>query len=68
MHRKKIALASMAALFAISGCQSAEHRAFDARVLNRSAPDFELDALDGGTVRLSKMRGKPIVLAFFSPG
>jgi hypothetical protein len=30
------------------------------------APDFELDALDGGTVRLSALRGLPVVVEFGS--
>ncbi len=68
MHKKAIVLLSMMGVFAISGCQTPEHRAFDAQVLNKPAPDFELDALGGGKVRLSNMRGKPVVLAFFSPG
>ena len=28
------------------------------------APDFELEDVEGRTVRLSDLRGKPIVLAF----
>jgi cytochrome oxidase Cu insertion factor (SCO1/SenC/PrrC family) len=68
MRKKAFALLSMAILFAVSGCKSADHRAFDAGVLNKPAPDFELDALDGGSVRLSKMKGKPVVLAFFAHG
>ena len=29
------------------------------------APDFELTALDGERVRLSAVRGKPVILSFF---
>ena len=29
-----------------------------------SAPDFELEDVEGKSVRLSDLRGKPIVLAF----
>jgi|GEM_PF-5806196 len=68
MHKKIFAVASMTALFAMSGCRSPENSAFDALVLNKPAPDFELQALGGGSVRLSKQRGKPIVLAFFAHG
>jgi cytochrome oxidase Cu insertion factor (SCO1/SenC/PrrC family) len=31
------------------------------------APDFELPAVDGSRVRLSDLRGKPVVLHFGSP-
>ena len=30
-----------------------------------SAPDFELEADDGSTVRLSELRGRPVVLYFY---
>lgn len=32
------------------------------------APDFNLTALDGGQVRLSELRGKPVLLSFFAVG
>jgi peroxiredoxin len=38
---------------------------FKAKMKNKPAPDFELVALDGGQVRLSDFRGKPVVLAFW---
>ena len=31
------------------------------------APDFTLRTLEGGQVRLSELRGKPVVLAFWAP-
>jgi hypothetical protein len=31
------------------------------------APEFELPAVDGGSVRLSDLRGKPVLLHFGSP-
>jgi peroxiredoxin len=34
--------------------------------LNRLAPDFELPAIDGGTVRLSDYRGKVLVINFWT--
>lgn len=33
---------------------------------NRTAPDFELDALKGGKVRLSSLRGKVVILNFWT--
>jgi len=30
------------------------------------APDFELTRVDGGTLRLSELRGKPVLLHFGS--
>lgn len=38
------------------------------RVLHGPAPDFELAALDGGRVKLSDLRGKPVVVGFFAVG
>jgi peroxiredoxin len=36
--------------------------------LGQSAPDFELPDLDGNKVKLSSLRGKPVVLEWFNPG
>ncbi len=38
------------------------------KMKNKMAPDFELTALDGGKVRLSDLRGKPVLLAFWAGG
>jgi peroxiredoxin len=32
--------------------------------VGQPAPDFELTSIDGGQVRLSGLRGKPVVLVF----
>ena len=56
------------ALLATMGCINADGRRFDEQVRNKPAPDFSLTALDGGSVRLSEQKGKPIVLAFFAYG
>lgn len=34
--------------------------------VGRPAPDFALPSLDGGTVELSRLRGKPVVLNFWA--
>ncbi len=34
--------------------------------VGRPVPDFELPALDGARVRLSSLRGRPVVLTFFA--
>lgn len=55
------------ALLAFVGCQSPEAREF-ARGVGKPAGDFELEDLDGKTVKLSDFRGKPVVLSFFGHG
>jgi thiol-disulfide isomerase/thioredoxin len=35
-------------------------------VVGRPAPDFELDTLGGGRLRLSELRGQPVVLNFWA--
>ena len=62
-----LACAGLAILVASTGCQSSS-RKFAERLENRPAPDFALEDLDGQTVRLSDLRGKPVVLAFFGHG
>ena len=36
--------------------------------LGQPAPDFTLPTVDGKSVKLSDLRGKPVVLEFFNPG
>jgi len=50
------------------GCAGMDQRRFERRWMNKPAPDFELTALGGGTVKLSEHKGKPIVLAFWAKG
>ncbi len=50
------------------GCASTPERQYADRMMKKAAPDFELTALDGGKVRLSEFRGKPVVLAFWAFG
>lgn len=52
---------------AMMGRSMIELRRLNARK-NKPAPGFELTALDGGKVRLSDFRGKPVVLAFWAYG
>lgn len=56
------------ALSIVLGCTSDGGRRKSFPLKNKPAPDFELTALDGGRVRLSELRGKPVVLAFFGCG
>jgi len=35
-------------------------------LVGKPAPDFELETLSGGTVRLSKLRGRPVVVNFWA--
>ena len=39
---------------------------WDTPMAGQSAPDFELTTLDGGTVRLSALRGRPVVVNFWA--
>jgi cytochrome oxidase Cu insertion factor (SCO1/SenC/PrrC family) len=51
-----------------AGCASMKENRLASRLRSQPLPDFELEALDGGSVRLSDLRGKPVVLAFFAHG
>lgn len=54
-----------------SGCllmdRIAERR-FVSKLEGKPAPDFALEDLDGKLVRLSDLRGKPVLLAFWASG
>jgi cytochrome oxidase Cu insertion factor (SCO1/SenC/PrrC family) len=53
---------------ALSGCATNRDARAVSRLMNNPAPDFELTNLDGDQVRLSALRGKPMLLAFFAFG
>jgi thiol-disulfide isomerase/thioredoxin len=66
--RRKSGLVAVLAMIGVAGCASGEYRKFEARWKNKPAADFELAAVDGGKVKLSDYRGKPVVLAFWALG
>ncbi|MCH8036670.1 MAG: redoxin domain-containing protein [Proteobacteria bacterium] len=55
-------------LVALTGCEAMMMRHITSRLKKNPAPDFELTALDGETVRLSELRGKPVLLSFWAFG
>ena len=52
-------------LTTLAGCALMSQRSFNTKWKNKPAPDFALRELGGEKVRLSDLRGKPVVLAFF---
>lgn len=56
------------AMSATVGCAVSPERQYANRMVRTPAPDFELAGLDGAKVRLSELRGKPVVLAFWAFG
>ncbi len=66
--RYAICGSTLLALVLTVGCIGADQRRFEAHVRDKPAPDFELTALDGGTVKLGDFRGKPVLLAFWAYG
>ena len=66
--RRIIGVAALAGVFTMAGCAQIEASRFVNRMKNKPAPDFELVALDGGTVKLSDLRGSPVLLAFWAYG
>ena len=59
---------SAVAVVVLTGCGGMSAGRFEAKMRNTTAPDFELTALDGGKVKLSEQRGKPVLLAFWAFG
>lgn len=52
----------------LTGCSSSNRSGSVSNLQGKPAPDFELVAIDGGKVRLSELRGKPVLVAFFGYG
>lgn len=66
--RKTVLLLLLFGLIAPAGCHQAEQGRFQHNLVNKPAPDFELTALDDGKVKLSALRGKPVVITFWGYG
>ena len=67
MRRTRFFL-NITALCMLTGCSTKSGHQRVSNLENKPAPDFELTALDGGRVKLSELRGKPVLLAFFAYG
>jgi hypothetical protein len=59
---------ALACMPVASGCAQMKVNKYIASMKGKTAPDFELPALDGGRVRLSDQRGSPVLLAFWAFG
>jgi|CXWL01.1.fsa_nt_gi cytochrome oxidase Cu insertion factor (SCO1/SenC/PrrC family) len=66
--RRTSFLLNIIAIGMLAGCSSKSGHQRVSKLENKPAPDFELTALDGGRVKLSELRGKPVLLAFFAYG
>jgi hypothetical protein len=64
---RAVAAAYLSALFLAAPAGSARPSAA-ARLVGRPAPAFTLRQLDGGRLSLSALRGKVVLLAFWTPG
>lgn len=67
MRHSKLLL-TLTAIAMLAGCSTKNGNQHVSRLENKQAPDFELTALDGGRVKLSEFRGKPVLLSFFAYG
>ncbi len=61
-------LLAVAMIVAAGGCMRLKERRLVSRLQGKPAPDFELTSLDGDKVKLSRLEGKPVVLAFWAYG
>lgn len=66
--KRPVAMLFALSLVALTGCEAMMMRHITSRLKKNPAPDFELTALDGETVRLSELRGKPVLLSFWAFG
>ena len=66
--KRPVAVLFAISLVALTGCEAMLMRHVASRLKKSTAPDFELTALDGETVRLSRLRGKPVLLSFWAFG
>lgn len=66
MRRYTTVLAAFG-LVTLVGCASGDAK-YARKWQGKPAPDFELQTLNGGTVKLSALRGKPVVLVFWGAG
>jgi len=63
IHMKKIILFMAIALSASAFCQTKDDRAYLVKV-GEQAPDFSIKLTNGKTVKLSKLKGKVVMLQF----
>ena len=66
--RFRIAAMMMATPLLLVGCKMADPAASADHLRGKLAPDFTLKDLDDQDIRLSKFRGRPIMLAFWAYG
>jgi hypothetical protein len=53
---------------AAGGCSHLAEKRLVARLKGKPAPEFQLQDLEGNTVRLGDFRARPVVLSFFGYG
>ena len=70
--KRTLAMIGVVTLLANMGCSTFQLGRYKLRLRttwhSKPAPDFELAALDGGSIKLGDLRGKPVLLAFWAHG